>query len=460
MNLSIRNRISFFYVSATAVIILLLLFIIYTVVRKTAYDNIDRRLQYEADDILDDIDTAKDFIFFKDTTEWNEQEHKAVEVYPTFIEITDDQGKIVKKTSNLKDLILSVTPDPRSKDNFDTELSDKQIRQQQLTILNNNGKVTGYLVIAMPLEGTSLVVENLRYVLTYSFPVLLLLLFLVSRAIAGRSIAPLQNVTKDAENITKENLDRRISFPKNKDEIFRLTETINSLLDRLEDAVLREKQFTSDASHELRTPLSIIKGTLEVLVRKPRETGYYESKISYCINEVDRISEIIDQLLVLARYESGSLLPVIRKIDLNESINYCILRLDEYARDHNIKIRFDNTGKNFVKADPSMLDLILENLLSNSIKYAGESKDVEICVQITGEETVCFIKDHGIGIKEEQLARIFDRFYRSDEARNSQIGGHGIGLAIVKRLCDVQNIQISFESKSLKGTTAVIKFLQ
>ena len=247
-------------------------------------------------------------------------------------------------------------------------------------------------------------------------------------------------------------------FPKNKDEIFKLTETINSLLDRLEDAVLREKQFTSDASHELRTPLSIIKGTLEVLIRKPRETGYYENKITYCISEVDRISGLIDQLLMLARYESGNLVPIIRNIDLTESINYCILRLGEYAADHGIKINYEDVRKIPVKADNSMLDLILENLISNSIKYSGESKEIQIEVHVIGEETTCMIKDKGIGMKEEQLTRVFDRFYRSDEARSSQIGGHGIGLAIVKRLADVQNISIIFESKPLKGTTAILKF--
>src|SRR5512139_762628 len=107
--------------------------------------------------------------------------------------------------------------------------------------------------------------------------------------------------------------DERIELPANKDEIYTLTSTINQLLDRLEDAVLREKQFTSDASHELRTPLAAIKGTLEVLIRKPREVEQYESKISYCIIEVDRMSTIIDQLLMLARYDGGKISPHIIK---------------------------------------------------------------------------------------------------------------------------------------------------
>ncbi len=458
MNLSLRNRIAFFYISVTAAITFLLFFVIYSVVHKAAYDSIDDRLDFEAADVIDDIDTAKDFIFFTDTSEWTEQEHKAVEVFPTFIEVADNNGKIIRKTSNLKDQSLTVNPDPRITGNSDSRLSDKEIRQKQAVIMNNKGKIIGYLVIAMPLEGTTLVVENLRIVLIYSYPVVLLTLFLISRAIAGRSIKPLLSVTKDAESITRENLGGRISFPSKKDEIYDLSVTVNSLLDRLEDAVLREKQFTADASHELRTPLAIIKGTLEVLIRKPRDTAYYESKISYCISEADRISSLIDQLLMLARYESGSLVPIIRKIDLDESLHYCILRLNEYAADHGIKIKYDDRGEIFVKADASMLDLMLENLISNSIKYSGESKEIEICVKITSDVTSCCIIDGGIGMKEEQLARIFDRFYRSEEARNSQIGGHGIGLAIVKRLADVQNISINFESKPLKGTTATLKF--
>lgn len=459
MNFSLRNRIAVFYMTATAAISLLLFFVIFQVVHKASYDSIDNRLKFETDDVIDDIDMARDIIFFTDTSEWTEQEHKAVEVYPTFIEVVDINGKVIRKTTNLKELDLQINRSLRNTDNFDTKLADKPVRQSQTIILNAKGNILGFVAIAMPMEGTEYVISSLKTVLIYSYPVVLVFVFLISRSIAGRSIKPLQSVIQNADEITNLTLSSRIAYPQNKDEIYKLTETINGLMDRLEDAVLREKQFTGDASHELRTPLAIIKGTLEVLIRKPRDTKHYEEKISYCMKEVDRISELIDQLLMLARYESGSLVPIIREIDLTESVNYVLLRYKEIGSSRSVEICFDEKRKIPVKADPAMLDVILENLVSNSIKYSGESNNIEIEIQVIGSETTCTVTDHGIGMKQEQLARIFDRFYRSEEARSSEIGGHGIGLAIVKRLADVQSIQIKFDSEPGKGTTASLKFM-
>jgi two-component system, OmpR family, heavy metal sensor histidine kinase CusS len=167
---------------------------------------------------------------------------------------------------------------------------------------------------------------------------------------------------------------------------------------------------------------------------------------------------LIEQLLTLARYESGSLVPVIREIDLCSSVRYCIERMRDSSASAEINLVFDDTGTINVKADPSMLDVILENLFSNAIKYSGTSTRIDISVTRAGKEVSLAIRDYGIGMQQEQLARVFDRFYRSDEARSSQIGGHGIGLAIVKRLADVQNIAVKFESELSKGTTATLQF--
>jgi signal transduction histidine kinase len=229
-------------------------------------------------------------------------------------------------------------------------------------------------------------------------------------------------------------------------------------MNRLEDAVLREKQFTADASHELRTPLSVIKGTLEVLIRKPREAAHYQNKIQYCIREVDRINILIDQLLMLARFESSHINTNEIEIELNQSIQYCIFRLKEYAADKGISINFDEKNKYFVCADPSLLDIILENLFSNAIKYSNESKQIDVFLNDSENEVTCSIKDYGIGMNEEQLSRVFDRFYRSEEARSTEVGGHGIGMAIVKRLADLQNIKVSYSSESLKGTVVTLTF--
>ena len=456
MNISLRNRIALFYLSATSVITLLLFVVIYQVVYNTSFKTLDERLEFEALDILDDIDMNLDTVYFIDKSEWSEKEHSDVEVYPIFAEVTNIEKKSLIRTPNLKNNSLSITPGIT--ENFNSRLSDKQIRQLQRPILNKKGKLIGYIIIAIPVEGAINVITSLKNVLFISYPVLLLILFFISRYIAGKSITPLIKINEEAQKITKESLGTRIDLPKNKDEIHELAGTINGLMNRLEEAVLREKQFTADASHELRTPLSVIKGTLEVLIRKPREVTQYQNKIQYCIKEVDRIGVLIDQLLMLARFESEEVHSNEIEIELNQSVQYCIHRLKEYAGDKGIVINYEDKNKCFVCADPSLLDIILENLISNAIKYSNESKQIDITLMETVNTVTCSIKDYGIGMNREQIMRVFDRFYRTDEARSTEAGGHGIGMAIVKRLTDLQKIRVSYTSEILKGTTVTLSF--
>jgi len=459
MNFKLRNRIAFYYLTASAVLTALLFIIIFALIRNTVFTHLEEELSIESGEVLRGLLVDKDSIKLVNPYEWEEREHGQVEVNPTFIEIIDKNGNLIKKTDNLLDKDLEFVPSINETIYLNTNLSNKQVRLIQIPLSNPQGQVMGYLLIGLSMEEASLILGKLFWVLAIGYLGALLLLFFITRWVAEKSIAPIHKVTSTAEKITRENLSQRIELPQNKDEIYTLTSTINSLLDRLQDAVLREKRFTADASHELRTPLSVIKGTLEVLIRRRRDAQQYESKISYCINEVDRMTTIIDQLLLLARYESGKIEPQTREIELNENIRYAIMMMDTIAKEKGIDINFEDDKKYIVKADPSMLDVILQNLISNSIKYSNGSKKIDIYVEKKDNILSCSVKDYGIGMKKEELARIFDRFFRSTQARSSRHAGDGLGLAIVKRLADLQNLTISYTSEPSKGTTATITFV-
>lgn len=313
---NLRNRIAFTYIAVTAVLVAALFSLIYIVIFETVYNHLDGDLDAEIQEVYSSIVVLDNAIIFSNPNEWTEKEHGQIEVNPTFIEIVDTAGNIIKRTPNLRQGSLYFNPQKKSiKSYYDTLLSGAPIRQLQVPIQNPTGKILAQLIIAIPLQESAVVLKNLRQTLLIGYPIVLIVLFLISRFIAGRSIAPINTVIATAEKITKENLDERIALPQNKDEIYTLAQTINDLLDRLRDVVLREKQFTADASHELRTPLSVIKGTLEVLTRKPRECEQYVEKIHYVMSEVDRMSLLVDQLLELARYESGTIKPSVVDID-------------------------------------------------------------------------------------------------------------------------------------------------
>ena len=458
MQLNLRNRISLFYLISTAVLTGLIFIAIYFSVKGTVYRHLDEDLVAESNEIENNLVVLNDQFIIANAFEWNEREHGQIEVNPVFVQINDTSGKIIKKTGNLLNGKLRFNRELKTESYFNTSLSGSQIRQLQIPIKNPVGVTLGYIIVAMPLSDSSTVLQNLFTVLLSTFWLVLFALYYITRYIAGKSIAPINTVISTAERITKENLDERIKLPEHKDEIYKLTSTINDLLNRLEDAVLREKQFTSDASHELRTPLAVLKGTLEVLIRKPREVEAYESKIKYCISEVDRMTALIEQLLMLARFESGKVVPVITEIDLNSAVQSVLLRIQKLAEEKEIFFNYSETLNTFVHADSSMVETIIENILSNAVKYSPKAGEIGIFINRSDDKTICSIQDEGMGMSDIQASKIFDRFYRSEESRNSRIEGNGIGLAIVKKLADMQDISITVSSKQGEGTVFLISF--
>ncbi len=452
MKLNFRNRIATWYLVATALLIAGLFSAIYIIVNNTVYSHLDSDLDLELNEVKNSIVDAGGQIIFANPFEWNEREHGQIEVNPTFVQVSDKQGKVIRKTGNLVSDSLEFRNAVNNKIYFDSELSGSPIRQVQYPYFDSDGSVKVYLSIAVPLEESALVLSNLRKALVISFPAILLILFLVTRLIAGKSIAPIHNVINTANKISKANIAERISLPPHNDEIHALTSTINGLLNRLEDALLRERQFTSDASHELRTPLSIIKGTLEVLIRKPREVIQYEEKIRYCISETDRMTRLIDQLLLLARYDTGKVNPVKTEFLFSEIIEMVLQRLDPLLEDKRISVNRDIDKNLILNADPGMTEIILENILTNAIKYSGNESSIDIKAVRNGSGILFSVKDYGIGMTEQQIKNIFDRFYRADASRSSEAGGFGLGLAISKKLCDIQDIKINVESAPDKGT--------
>lgn len=455
---SLRNRIAFYYIAVTAALIAVLFFALYFVVLDTVYNHLDTDLDAEMHEVYSSLVVLNDVLIFANPDEWKEKEHGQIEVNPTFVQVVDTLGAITRKTPNLRNLKLYFNPNNKTSHYFDTNIAGAPIRQLQVPIKNPTGKTLGYLIIAIPLEESAIVLKNLAVTLTVAYPFVLIVLFFISRFIAGQSLAPINKVINTADRITKENLDERIDLPIHNDEMYKLTLTINNLLNRLEDVILREKQFTADASHELRTPLSIIKGTLEVLIRKPRDSKQYVEKINLVISEVNRISLLIDQLLELARFESGTILPTFSQFNLVEVLSHVAEHNKISLKEKDLRFIMENRKPFIVNADVFMTEIILENLFSNAIKYSfTNGKIIAQCSEEKDSKT-CSIIDFGQGIPEEQLKRIFDRFYRVDTSRNSQIEGSGIGLSIVKRLAEMQDLKISVLNNPDGGTTFKLIF--
>lgn len=454
---SFKNRIAFYYIITTGLLISVVFFSIYSIVKISVYSHINDDIKSEVNKHLTEVEIKENHIGLIHDDEWREREHNSVAVNPVFIQFYDEKGHLAEKSPNLKIYTLNFNRNIGDNEFFDTKLVNKSIRQIQVPIFQNDVK-KGYLLVAMSLEDAKMVLHNLFQILIFSYPLILLVLFVIARLIAGRSIKPINSIIKTSNIITKDNLKSRIPLPQNRDELYTLSQTINNLLDRIENTIEREKQFTSDASHELRTPLTVIKGTLEVLIRKPRNQEEYQEKINFCVSEVNRLNHLVDQLLLLARFENQNKSLKIEKVCLNAIILDTISRYSSSIQAKKIQIITDFTKEYYVENDAYLLSIIINNLVSNALKYSNENANLNIVLTDENKNIECLIIDSGIGIPAEDLQKIFNQFYRSKAIELTGIKGSGLGLSIVKRLCALLHIDIKITSKENIGTTVFLSF--
>lgn len=458
-NFSFRNRIALNYIITTALLIGIVFVTIFIVVEIGVSNHLNDDLQTEVDRHSQEVEVKNGTIALKRHKEWMEREHNTVGVDPVFIEFLDIDGNLIDKSPNLKESHLLY--DLKQNDNvfFDGELAEKRIRQVQVPILNERGERVGHLLVAVARGGSEVVLETLGRILLTTYPFILIILFFVARFIAGRSIKPINEIIDTSNRITKDNLTSRIPLPHNKDELYVLSDTINQLLDRIEKTIEREKSFTSYASHEFRTPLAVLKGTLEVLIRKPRQQEEYEEKVNYCIKEVDRLNHLVDELLILTRYENLKQSLKWENTDIKMIVDESLKYLERNMQQKNMRILTNISSTDIpFRTDIYLLSTIIHNILSNAIKYSHRDSEIDINVQAEDNTILLEIADKGIGISEEDLEKVFDKFYRSTD--HADIKGFGLGLPIVKRFCSLLNIKIQINSKEGVGTTVKLQIPQ
>ncbi|HKK41180.1 MAG TPA: HAMP domain-containing sensor histidine kinase [Bacteroidales bacterium] len=456
--LSYSKRIAFNFMFATALLVIVIYLSISLVVFRTVYSHLNDDLYAEYEEIKNSIVIIDGKIIFANPAEWTENEHGQIEVNPTFIQVSDSSGKVIRRSSNLFGTSLELVKNRRKKDFFNTRLSSGMVRQLQMTLNDELNNKAGYISVAIPLDESRMVLKNLFITLVISFPVVLLFLYFITRIIAQKSIAPVKALTHTAEKITRENLTERIDLPENKDELFLLTATINRLLDRIEETIIREKQFSSDASHELRTPLSVLKGTLELMNRKPRDPAYYVEKTNTCIYEVNRMSVLVDQLLLLARYEKAIDPSQLTRVSPGDIINKIIARHASSIDEKSISLFLNIDESLRVLTDEIMVEQIIENLFNNALKYSYPNSTIGIFSTRVAQDVLLTVKDEGIGMTQKEIALIFNRFFRADESRNNNVRGYGLGLSIAKRFADLLNIEIRVESIPNKGSSFTLVF--
>jgi len=279
--------------------------------------------------------------------------------------------------------------------------------------------------------------------------------------LSGNTLRPVRNLIKELHAIGEQNLSRRIDVPKTGDEIQVLSETANGMLARIDNAFQQVKEITANASHELRTPVSIIRTAAEVALLNARPTvAMHAAALRQISSESERCTHLLDSMLTLARIDSGRQEPHFAWLCLADTVASAVQSCLSLANSKNIQIDFiKGQGSVQVWGDPLHLGRLWFLLLDNAIKYTPKAGKVTIRLNWSfASQPVCEISDNGIGILAEDLPNIFQRFYRSENARLTNSPGAGLGLAIARWIVDLHHAKIEVNSVYQNGTTIRVYF--
>ena len=250
--------------------------------------------------------------------------------------------------------------------------------------------------------------------------------------LARRALQPIDDLAAEAKRITAERLHERLSIPNPNDEIGRLAAVVNDTFARLESSFEQLRRFTADASHELRTPLSVIRGTGEMGLRETRTPAEYKEAIGSMLEEVDRLTRLVDTLLRLSRGDAGTIRLNPERVDLGQLTRDAVSSLAVLAEERRQPIKLEIAEGVTAATDRLVLREAITNIVDNAIKYSPEASTIVISVSRQQRRAMIAVADEGPGISEEHRQRVFDRFYRIDQGRSRQTGGTGLGLAIAK----------------------------
>lgn len=389
------------------------------------------------------------------------REHFGLKPMGRFVQILDEAGR---RSTNLRNVDIPVsihTLERAAKGEavFETVRLRDGSRLRLVTVpILEGGRMLGIVQVGSPLEGIEEALDQLLLILLVAVPLVLVVASLGGSFLANKALRPVDEITRTAQRIGSGDLSQRISLEgRLDDEIGRLVSTFNEMIGRLESSFLQIKRFTADASHELKTPLTVLKGEIEVGLKRQRRPEEYRRVLASCLEEVDRMSRIVDDLLTLARADMGALQLQKERVDLGEVAEGVWRSLGRIAEEKGLRFTFQRDGEVAVWGDKDRLRQLLVNLVDNALKYTPPGGEVRLRVERDDTLALLTVQDTGEGIPPEDQERVFERFYRVDKARSRQRGGTGLGLSICKWIAEAHGGKISLESEVGKGSTFVVQ---
>ncbi len=446
---SIRARLTVWYALCLAAALVLFTLAAIVLMRRSIYITVDEELQ-------DEMRAVQNLVRNSDVPSLPTQvrTHAELQAGSSLLQVSEENGEFLYRSPHLQELGVS-TGVPTSRRFSVAWFGKTPLRVLSARVEHANHVFT--IQVAQDMDDYFDATSRYEFLLLIGIPALVAFAIIGGYWISGRALAPVDQITRAAQQITPNDLTGRVIVPETGDELQRLGETLNAMLQRIEDAFRRMTQFTADAGHELRTPIALIRTRAEVALRKPRPDHEYREELQEILDEAERISGTIENLMLLARADTGTEALRFKQVDLCEVAHYASVQGKTLASAHQLTWSevIPDTPL-WVAADCHSLSRLLLILIDNAVKYTPRG-NVGIRVKRSNEHVLVEVHDNGIGIAEADLPHVFERFYRADLARSRDSGGAGLGLSIGQWIAKAHGGEILVQSTLGKGSCFQLK---
>ncbi len=450
---TLRTRLTLWYVLLLGISLLLFSSYLYLQLERSLLAQTDVELRLasaQAFANLEDEDGNKPAAF-PNTENYQYTAHRLSQV-GLAVRLIAPNGRVLNGFGRYKDLPTQVPTAPGYSTLTVGEASWRIYSQQ---IQSYNRPITYWLQVGQSLNLVQKTLESLSEQIMLGLPVLLLIAGLGGFFLVNQALRPINRITHTAQAISANDLTGRIKYQGSADEVGRLANTIDRMLDRLQEAFDRERRFTADASHELRTPLTVIKGRISVILSQSRTPIEYVNTLIAVEQEVDRLIRLSNALLFLARLEGGTLLSPTSLV-LSDLLEIILEQAQPLAKLHNITLSGNIPSSLLIYGDFDYLLRLFLNLLDNAIKYTPSGGRVTIIAEAKASDVCVAVSDTGAGIPPQHLPHLFERFYRVEADRSRRTGGAGLGLAIAWEIAHWHGGTLSVQSQLGLGTTFTV----
>jgi len=456
----LRVRLTLWYGSALASVLIIFSVVLYVIIARNLRDAVDQSLEETATTAVRSLE-ERGFLPLLDEDELLSQFPELARI-DKFFQIFSPSGTITIRSPNIKqhDVPLSRIALQTTFNGQTILESAKYPNEPPLRLIsvpiNYRGRLLYIVQVGTSMESIEDTLDRFLLLLIVAVPVALTVSLAAGWFLAGRALRPVDAITLAAQRIAGGDLSQRLTMPPASDEIGRLAGTFNNMIGRLDASFRQIRQFTSDASHELRTPLTVMKGETELVLRKPRPLEDYQSVLESNLEEIDRMSRIVEELLFLSRADMGEVKMDAMPVALEALVADIHRQATLLGQDRQIEVELGIVMPALVLGDELRLHELLLNLVENAVKYSYSKGKVRISLVSDGRQAILSVADQGIGIAPEDRPKIFSRFFRTDDARAHTKKGTGLGLAICAWIVEAHKGRINVQSEVGQGSTFTV----